>query len=113
MPTLAEARARLHRLAERPAQLRLRIQRGELVSYRAALDLAMTFGRGLRDRLLNAPIRYASILAAEFAVEPSVLFAALNDVLRAECVDISSAGSAAISERDLEQASSAQIEGPP
>lgn len=38
--------------------LRLRVQRGELVSRRAAVNLAVTFGRSLRDRLLTTPIRY-------------------------------------------------------
>jgi hypothetical protein len=92
MPTtLTEARAALHRLAERQARLKLRVQRGELVSHRAALDLAVSFGRNVRDRLLNAPVRYSSELAAEFGVEPSLLFMGLRDALTAECWDISGA----------------------
>jgi hypothetical protein len=112
MPTLAEARGVLHSLAERRARLRLRVQRGELVSYRGASDLALTFGRGLRDRLLNAPIRHGATLAAEFQVEPALVFAVLNDAMLSECWDMASQGSA-VPEHDLEQASSAQKEGPP
>jgi hypothetical protein len=95
MPTLAEARAALHRLAERRAQLTLRCKRGELVSHHAALDLAVTFGKGLRDRLLNSPVRYGAELAAEFQVDPALAFLVLNDVMYSECRGISGASGAA------------------
>jgi hypothetical protein len=71
----------LHRLAERRAQLTLRRKRGELVSHHAAPDLAVTFGKGLRDRLLNSPVRYSAELAAESQVDPALAFLVLNDVM--------------------------------
>jgi hypothetical protein len=95
MPTLAKARAALHRLAERRAQLTLRRKRGELVSHHAALDLAVIFGKGLRDRLLNSAVRYSAGLAAEFRVNPALAFLVLNDVMYSECWDITGASGAA------------------
>ena len=85
MTTLVEARAELHRLAERRSQLQLRIERRELVSRFRVADAAVTLGHRQRDLLLLAPVRYAAILAGDFRVSGSGLLAALNDIIHAEC----------------------------
>jgi hypothetical protein len=104
---LAEQRSALHRLAERRARLQLRIRKGELVTRFAANNLAVTFGRQLRNRILDSPIRHSAVIAADYQVDPGCLYVALSDVLRAECRAIADGGIA-----DLDQAPSEEKEGP-
>ena len=92
MTTLVEARAELHRLAERRSQLKLRIERRELVSRFRVADAAVTLGHRQRDQLLMAPVRYAAILAGDFRVSGAGLLAALNDIMHTECAAIAAEG---------------------
>jgi hypothetical protein len=92
LTTLAEARAQLYALHERRAQLKLRIERSELISERAAQDAAIKTGHMIRDRILNAPVRYAQVLAGDFEVDAAMLYRALAELVRAECYRLAALG---------------------
>jgi hypothetical protein len=85
---LVEARADLHRIAERKAQLALCIRRGELIARFAVDSASFTFGRRQRDLLLNLPARYGAILAVDFGVAAPVLLQALDRIMRLVCYDL-------------------------
>jgi hypothetical protein len=84
MTTLAGVRAELHWLAERQATLRLRVRRGELVERHRLTHAAMMLGHRHRDLILNAPVRYGVLLAAEHELDARLLLRALDRIMHEE-----------------------------
>jgi hypothetical protein len=70
----------------RATTLSLRIQRGEMVSRRAAEAAHFALGTRIRDQLLTAPARHAAMLAARYDLDPGLLMAALDGIVRSALV---------------------------
>ena len=78
MTTLAEARDRIHVLTARRMRFLTRRDAGELVDKFRAASAATSMARGFRDRILDFPVRYAAVMAAELGVSTRASFMTLS-----------------------------------
>ena len=82
MAGLVDAMADKNAVEARLAALRLRIARGELVPRREFEARCQAIGLRMRDRVMAAPARHGSVLAARYAIDPAALGIVLEQIVR-------------------------------
>ena len=63
-------------------ELALKVRTRALVEHWALERVIANFAHRVRDHLLNAPPRYAPVLAAEHGIDPTALISGLDAILR-------------------------------
>jgi hypothetical protein len=79
---IAKARTDVQIVMAQVSNLRLRVQRGQLIERDQLERAASGFFHRIRDRTLDAPARQSAVIAAEFDLDSARLHVALDGVLR-------------------------------
>ena len=79
---IAKARTDVQIVMAQVSNLRLRVQRGQLIERDRLERSASAIFHRIRDRTLDAPARQSAVIAAEFDLDSARLHIALDRVLR-------------------------------